>query len=112
MTSTPSVVSVIEAIESPKMYSVVSLVRSYMMRERSPRVISTLSTHERSGQGHQPLASLVDDDLLTHVGLQPADSTKMPMRFSTLVCASPRKSTAKPPPRNAGARSTTVGLNP
>src|SRR5215213_4822272 len=39
-------------------------------------------------------------------------SSRIPMRPSTPMCASPRKSTAKPPSRNDGARSTTVVSKP
>ncbi len=107
VTSTPEAVSVSDVIQSPKTYSVRSFVASYSTRLRSPRWISTSPLIIDAGR----LATRFPD--ASRMCCSPIDvwcariSSSNPIRRSTDTC-SPRKSTACPPSRRAGARSTTV----
>ncbi len=107
VTSTPSFVSRIDWIESSKTYSTPSLVASYNTFARSPRRISSSPLVNPSGSFATTWFlsfTIVIDPVRVSYFLT---SSSSPIRSTTRIPV-PRKSTAYPPGRMPGARSTTV----
>ena len=114
VTSTASGVWVIPVTESPKRYSVPLRAASYKMPTRSPRTISTsaASTTPKAAFMLARCFPVAPTYVIPRVRVRACRSApKIPVRSATSIAA-PRISTAWPPSRGAGARSTTVGEKP
>ena len=114
VTSTAPGTSVIPVTESPKMYSAPLRAASCKMPARSPRTISTsaASTTPKAAFMLARCFPVALTYVIPRVRVRACrNASRIPARLATSIAA-PRMSTAWPPSRGAGARSTTVGQKP
>ena len=114
VTSTASGAWVILVTESPNRYSASLRAASYKMPARSPRTISTSagSTTPKAAFMLARCFPVALTYVIPRVRVRACRSApRIPARLATPIAA-PRMSTAWPPSRGAGARSTTVGQKP